>query len=220
MKTMSYARRGNTNTSAPASASARAWQVTLALTLTLAACGGPPPAPTPDNPQPAVPNLAGLDVMVLPAQPAPGGVPAGFVEALSALLTTEYPSVTWILPAAIDRVIERTPTLGIRPHALSVSILRAPETERIGDPLYGDLRRLGAIVDARYAVVVYQAGYVAAPDSIGGHGRIEGAAAIIDTIGGRILWRGLFAGERGPAGDEVALATAVQRLARLIAPAQ
>ena len=185
----------------------------------LAACGKEAPPPTPDNPQPAVPNLAGLDVMVLPAQPAPGGVPEGFDAALSAVLTSEYPSVTWILPAAIDRVVQRTPTLGIRPHALSVSILRSPETERIGDPLYGDLRRLGAIVDARYAVVVYQVGYVA-PDSTETHGRIEGAVAIIDTIGGRILWRGLIAGERGPDGDEVVLATAVQRLASLIGPAQ
>lgn len=205
-------KRGSTSASALASA--------LAFAVLLAACGKEEPPPSPDTAQPAVPNLAGLDVMVLPAQPAPGGVPAGFDAALSAVLESEYPSVSWVLPAAIDRVIERTPTLGIRPHALSVSILRSPETERIGDPLYGDLRRLGAIVNARYAVVVYQAGYVAAPDSVGGHGRIEAAAAIIDTIGGRILWRGLIAGERGPAGDEVALATAVQRLASLIGPAQ
>jgi hypothetical protein len=185
----------------------------------LAACASEPP-PSPDRPQPAVPNLAGLDVMVLPAQPAPGGVPAGFDEALAALLESEYPSVRWILPPEIDRAVARNPTLGVRPHALSVSILRSEEAERIGDPLYGDLRRLGGLVDARYAVVVYQAGYALPPDSIGGHGRIEVAASIIDTVGGRILWRGLVAGERGPAGDEVALATAVERLARMIAPAQ
>lgn len=192
----------------------------LSLVLFTGACGKEEPPPSPDRPQPAVPNLAGLDVMVLPAQPAPGGVPAGFDEALAAVLETEYPSVDWVLPPAIDRVVQRTPSLDIHPHALPVSILRSPDAERIGDPLYGDLRRLGAIVDARYAVVVYQAGYVTPPDSIGGHGRIEAAVGIIDTIGGRILWRGLVAGERGPAGDEVVLGTAVQRLARLIGPAQ
>ena len=200
--------------------SASAFASALAFAVLLTACGKEEPPPSPDRPQPAVPNLAGLDVMVLPAQPAPGGVPAGFDAALSALLESEYSTVEWVMPAALERVVQRTPSLDINPSALPVSILRSPEAERVGDPLYGDLRRLGAIVDARYAVVVYQAGYVAAPDSVGGQGRIEGAVAIIDTIGGRILWRGLFAGERGPAGDEVVLATAVQRLGTLIGPAQ
>ena len=192
----------------------------MAFALILAACGKEEPPPSPDRPQPAVPNLAGLDVMVLPAQPAARGVPVGFDDALAAVLESEYASVDWVLPAAIERVVERTPSLDIHPNALPVSILRSDEAERIGDPLYGDLRRLGAIVDARYAVVVHQAAYVTPPDSIGGHGRIEAAVAIIDTIGGRILWRGLIAGERGPAGDEVVLGTAVQRLASLIGPAQ
>ena len=158
--------------------------------------------------------------MVLPSQPAPGGVPAGFDEALSAVLESEYPSVEWILPAELTRAAERSPILDVDPSRLSVSQLRSPEETHIRDPLLGDLRRLGGFVDARYAVVVYQVGYAAASDSAGGNGRIELAAAIIDTVGGRILWRGLVAGERGPAGDEVVLATAVQRLARLIGPAQ
>lgn len=185
----------------------------------LTACAGDPP-PSPDLPQPAVPNLAGLDVMVLPAQPAPGGVPAGFDEALSALLETEYDNVEWRLPAELVRAAARSPILDVDPRALSVSILRNPEETHIRDPLLGDLRRLGALVDARYAVVVYRAGYVVPADSAAGHGRVEAAAAIIDTVGGRILWRGLVAGERGPAGDEVVLATAVQEVARLIGPPQ
>lgn len=190
----------------------------LALSiLATAACGKEPP-PSPDQPQPAVPNLSGLDVMVLPAQPGAGGVPVGFDEALAALLEMDAPSVHWILPAELDRVVARTPWLDIRPRALSVSILRAPEAERIGDPLYGDLRRLGGLVDARYAVIIHQAQYMTAPDSLGGYGRVEVSAAIIDTIGGNILWRGMVAGERGPPGDEVALATAVQALVRMIGP--
>lgn len=190
----------------------------ILLAMAGAGCAADPP-PSPDLPQPAVPNLAGVDVMVLPAQPGPGGVPAGFDEALSAVLASEYPSVNWVLPAEIERVAARNRTLGIRPHALSVSILRSPEADRIGDPLYGDLRRLGALVDARYAVVVHRVGYYVAADNLDVPGRIETAVAIIDTVGGRILWRGLVAGERGRAGDEVVLATAVQALARMIAPA-
>jgi len=202
-------------TSTSALASASAFVLVLA-----AACGSNEPPPSPDQPQPAVPNLAGQDVMVLPAQPSPGGIPAGFDAALSAVLETEYPSVRWVLPVEIDRAVARSPTLGIRPHALPVSVLRSEEADRIGDPLYGDLRRLGAIVDARYAVIVHRVGYVAPADSVGASGRIEAAVAIIDTIGGRILWRGLVAGERGGADDEVVLATAVRAIARMIAPAQ
>lgn len=190
------------------------------LVLVLLTACGRDPAPSPDLPQPAVPNLAGLDVMVLPAQPAPGGVPAGFDEALSAVLETEYDNVDWRLPGELIRAAARAPILDVDPAALSVSLLRNPEETHIRDPLLGDLRRLGALVDARYAVVIYRAGYVVPADSAGGHGRIEAAVAILDTVGGRILWRGLVAGERGPAGDEVVLATAVQEAARLIGPAQ
>lgn len=197
---------------------ARSLAFAAALLATTACAGDPPPSP--DLPQPAVPNLAGLDVMVLPAQPAPGGVPAGFDEALSALLESEYDNVEWRLPAELVRAAARSPILDVDPRALSVSILRNPEETHIRDPLLGDLRRLGALVDARYAVVVHRVGYVVPADSTAGQGRVEAAAAIIDTVGGRILWRGLVAGERGPAGDEVVLATAVQEVARLIGPPQ
>ena len=198
---------------------ARGGVLLLLLSLAAAGCAKEPP-PSPDRAQPAVPNLAGLDVMVVPAQPGAGGVPAGFDEALSAMLETHSTTVSWILPDELERSIARAPWLNIRPRALSVSILRSEEAERIGDPLYGDLRRLGALVNARYVVVPYQVGYAPAPDSIGGHGRVEVAGAIIDTVGGRILWRGLVAGERGAAGDEVVLATAVQAFARMISPVQ
>ena len=198
--------------------SAAARTLVLALAVAVTACGKPEPPPSPDLPQPAVPNLAGLDVMVLPAQPGPGGVPTGFDEALGEALLAGAPTVAWILPPELDRALSRAPWLNIRPRALSVSILRNPETERIGDPLYGDLRRLGSVVDARYAVVIYQAAHVAPADSVGGYGRIEVAASIIDTVGGRILWRGLLAGERGPRNDEVVLATVVQEIVRMIGP--
>lgn len=201
-------------------ASASASALAFAVVFMAAACAREAPPPSPDTPQPAVPNLAGVEVMVLPAHPAPGGVPAGFDEALSAVLSTEFDNVEWVLPAELIRAAERNPILDVDPTSLSVSILRSDDATHIRDPLFGDLRKLGGLVGARYAVVVYRTGYVVPADSVGGHGRIEAAIAIVDTVGGRILWRGLAAGERGPAGDEVVLATAVQRIATLIGPAQ
>ena len=205
--------------------SASAFASASAFVVLFAACGREAPPPSPDNPQPAVPNLAGVEVMVLPAHPAVGGVPAGFDDALSAVLATEYDNVEWVLPAELIRAAERNPILDVDPTSLSVSILRSDEETHIRDPLFGDLRKLGALVGARYAVVVYRVAYYVPADTTGsgridGPGRIEAAVAIVDTIGGRILWRGLAAGERGPPGDEVVLATAVQRIATLIGPAQ
>lgn len=194
------------------------WALVLGFAA-LAACGKEPP-PSPDRPQPAVPNLAGMDVMVVPAHPGPGGVPAGFDEAFAEFLTTESTTVDWILPPELERAAARVPWMELRPRSLAVGLLRAPEEDRMRDPLWGDLRRLGGLVDGRLAVIPYRTAYVAAPDSVGGHGRIEVAAAIVDSVSGRILWRGLVAGERGPAGDEVVLATAVQALVRMVAPVE
>lgn len=188
----------------------------LALLLPLAACGKKQ-LPTADEPQRAVPNLAGLNVMVLPAQPGPRGVPAGLDEAIAGNLSELSPSVHWVFPPALQRAVQRAPWLEIRPDALPVSTFRKPDLEFVPDPLYGQLRRLGAVVDARYAVLPVAASYIEA-DEPGQQGRIEVAAAIVDTVGGRVLWYGVVAGERGPDGDEVVLGTAANAVARMVAP--
>mgnify|MGYP000262405677 CR=1 FL=1 len=189
----------------------------VGLGLLVAACG-PKELPTADEPQRAVPNLAGLSVMVLPAQPGPGGVPVGLDEALAANLADRSPGVNWVFPAQLERALTRAPWMQIRPRSLSVAQLRQPDVERIYDPLYGDLRRMGALVDARYAVLPYAAGYVQSTVP-GEQGRVEVAAVIIDTVGGRVLWHGIVAGERGAAGDEVVIGTAAQAVAAMVAPA-
>src|SRR5690606_41240524 len=83
----------------------------------------------------------------------------------------------------------------------------------IGDPLFGDLRRLGALVDARYALLPVSAEFVPGPD---GTGRVELAAAIIDTLGGRVLWYGVVAGAPGSRSEPAVLASAARRLASAV----
>jgi hypothetical protein len=187
---------------------------------TLAACAGrQAPPPSPDEPQPRPPDMSGVRVMLLPAQPAPGAGPGmavpGLDEEIAFWLAESAPRVDWILPPAIQRALERSPSLSIRLDALAVSAFHAAQVRNIGDPLFGDLRALNALIDARYALIPVAAAWV--PDSAGGGGRVEMNVALIDTMGGRVLWYGAVAGDTGPAGAPEVTASAGRALARLLA---
>lgn len=197
---------------APVRRKARAAAVGLAIAAAAACMRREPPSA--GRPAPAPPDLAGRSVMLLPVQPGSGAVPPGLDAELAFWLTERAPGVTWVLPAAIDRALARSPTLGIRPRALAVSSFMRAEVRRIGDPLFGDLRRLGALVQARYALVPVAGAYIPRPEG----GRVEVAAALIDTIGGRVLWFGVVGGEPGDAGSAAVVASAAHALARALFP--
>ncbi len=157
--------------------------------------------------------------MVLPAQHAPGGDTgdepvAGLDGEIAYWLADRAPRVGWVFPPAIQAALARNPALDVRLHALAVQSFHRAEVRNIGDPLFGDLRSLGALVDARFALVPFAAAWVA---GAAGAGRAEVRAALIDTQGGRVLWTGIVAGEPGAEGSPGVAATAAQALARLIA---
>jgi hypothetical protein len=197
-------------------ATLRALPVLLLLAVS-AACSSRAPAPSADAPQRNAPDLGGRTVMVLPAQFAPGGGSGGLepVPGLDAeiayWLADRGPRIQWVFPAAIDRALQRNPTLGIRPNALAVGAFHSMEVRNIGDPLFGDLRTLGALMDARYALLPTAAAYV----SREGGERVEVSAALIDTRGGNVLWFGVVAGNTGPRGS-AAVASAAEALARAV----
>lgn len=184
----------------------------------VASCGGRVEPPTPDQPQALPPDLSGAAVMVLPAQPAPG-IPAsgdpvpGLDGEIAFWLAEKAPRVSWTFPPELDRALARTPSMEVRIRALAVSSFHRGEVRRIGDPLFGDLRGLGALVGSRFALVPVAAGW--RPDT-SGSGRVEIRTALIDTHGGRVLWSGVVAGERGPEGSRETAASAAEALATLI----
>jgi len=180
--------------------------------LLILACSGRQP-PSADRPAPPAPDLSGRSVMLLPVQSG-SGVPGGLDSELAFWLTERGPDVRWVLPDAIDQALARSPTLGIHPRSLEVSVFHYAEVRNIGDPLFGDLRRLGALVDARYAILPVAAGYVTRAEGV----RVEIAAAIIDTMGGRVLWFGVVGGETGDQADPALVASAAQALARTLFP--
>jgi hypothetical protein len=195
----------------------------VTVLMLLAGCGGRADPPSPDAVQPRPPGLAGQSVMVLPAQPAPGQVPeastpggaaeavAGLDAAIGAALARTAPGIGWVHAPEVERAAARNPALEIRPRQLAVGSFHAAHVNNIGDPLFGDLRTLAAILNARWALLPVAAGYV--PNDAG-PGRVEVAVALIDTSGGRVVWYGVVAGEPGPRGPDAAL-SAAEALARL-----
>jgi hypothetical protein len=193
------------------------------LVTALIACAGQAEPPTPDQP-PATqpPDLTGATVMVLPAQPAPGasvlpdGEPVpGLDREIAYWLGETAPRVTWILPPVLERTLERSPSLGIRLRSLPVSIFHRAQVENIGDPLFGDLNALGALVGARVALLPVSAAYVSGTG--GEPGRVELRIALLDPRTGRVLWYGAVAGERGMPEDPATVASAARALAALVA---
>ncbi len=69
------------------------------------------------------------------------------------------------------------------------------DRDRVRDPLLGDLRRLGAIADRSLALVPVR---VLAP--LEGSGPLRLDLALVNTVGGAVLWRGRIVGEAGESG--------------------
>ena len=153
--------------------------------------------------------------MLLPVQPTRGATPTGLDEELAYWFGERSRAVRWVFPPTLERALERSPGLGIHLRSLAVSSFFRAEVRRIGDPLFGDLRRLSALVDARFAIVP-----IAAPpaSTAGEDGRVEIAAAVIETVGGQVHWFGVVAGEPGPEGASATTASAAQALARTLFP--
>lgn len=99
---------------------------------------------------------------------------------------------------------------------LAVSSFQRAQVRRIGDPLYGDLRLLAAVLDARIAVLPVAAEYIGAAQE---SARVQIATAVIDVMDGTVLWFGVLQSEDGLSA-EAALASAAQAFARAFAGPQ
>lgn len=201
----------------------------LSAALVLSACASSPAPPAADTQQQAFPDIGGQRVMLLPIQqivPAISppetadttrraqALSAESLRALESELTYWMPEhahrVQWVLPDAIERAASGSAALRISVRDLSVRDFQRARLERIGDPLYGDLRRIGAVTDARLAFLPIGAVWI---PELGGSGRVHIAAALIDTVGGRVLWYGVAASSVGASDDAAVAASAARALA-------
>jgi hypothetical protein len=168
-------------------------------------------APEPGTSQGTPPDLRGSRVMVLPVQDV-RGVDGDPDAELAFGLRDRGPEVTWIFPARLQAVLDRSPGMS-RIRGLPVGVFSTAEVRRIGDPLYGELRRLGAMVDGDVALIPLMT--VAQPaDSLGV--RVRASAAVIHVRTGQVLWFGMVEGDAHEVSDPGALASAVDALARTL----
>jgi hypothetical protein len=149
--------------------------------------------------------------MVFPVQRTLGVV--GDVDAEVAFgLKGRGAGVRWIFPPTLQQALDRAPSLDTRIHGLPVAAFGQAEVKRIGDPLYGVLRRLATVVDAEVAFIPLTA--VAVADSTGAGISVEMAATLIEVGSGNVLWFGVVKGDTRKENGPGALASAVDVLAR------
>jgi hypothetical protein len=209
-----FLRRARSSAAASKPASA------LALAL-VAACAGARPAPTPGTSTGAVPDLRGARVMLFPVQTL-DGVGAQADAELAFALAQRNAGVDWVLPDAMRRAGTTSPGLDIRLEGLPVGIFMQTEVRRIGDPLFGWLRRMGALVSSDIALVPvlarYRAGSAAGPDVPAAPSGVEIAAALISVRSGQVLWFGVEQGSSGSVDDPRVLASAAEAMSRRLLP--
>lgn len=151
--------------------------------------------------------------MVLPAQ-AVHGVTGDVDAEIAFALRERGPRTAWILPAELEAALARNRGLAVRLDALSVGIFRRTQVKRIGDPLYGELRRLAALSGADVALVPIEVRTRRA--EAGTLPAVEIMSVAIDARLGSVLWFGVVASpEPGPRGPP-ALALAADALARAL----
>jgi hypothetical protein len=183
--------------------------------LALLACSGQARPLGPGEARGAVPELRGQKVMVLPFQIREGV--AGDPDAeLAFALGSAAGAVEWILPAALREALRTSPGLDAPLTGLPVEVFLRSEVERLGDPVFGVLRRLGALTGADLALLPVA---IFARAAEGGEpARVQAAAALLSVRSGWVLWYGVESGT-GAGGDPAALAAAMDALGRRLAPA-
>ncbi len=183
--------------------------------IVVAACAGQAPAPEAGYSTGLVPDLRGVPVMVFPVQEVQG-LPVGVDPdgELAFALTERGADEGWIWPSDIRAIAARTPGLAMNVDGLPVGVFLQAEVQRVGDPLYGNLRRVSAVANSEVALIPVQ---VRAPAD-GGRVAVEIAAALIQTRTGRVLWFGIVADPAPGADRRAGLARAAGLLARAILP--
>ncbi|HSH45184.1 MAG TPA: hypothetical protein VK966_04985, partial [Longimicrobiales bacterium] len=179
------------------------------LIVVLAGCGGGATAggsEAPGPPPPAV-DLTGTVVMLLPSQTRTPGLDAE----LGFWLGEAGARTEWVGPAELQAIVDRSPGWRVQLDALPSGIAEVNGSRRVQEPLFSHLRRLGAMVDTRLALIPLAR---EVSDSAGA--AVEVTAFLVDVVGGRVAWTGTVRGNAAPPGDPPSVASAAEALARAL----
>jgi len=188
----------------------------VGVALFLSGCGGGTSAP----PQPGEslgfpPDLRGRTVILLPVQ-RNLGIPGDPGAELAFALTDASEEVEWVLEEEVQEILERSPGIDADTRGLPVAVFQQAAVERIGDPLYGQLRRMAGLIDADAVLLPIAASFEADPEVPNATPRVRLSAAIVEPRSGRVLWYGIEEGGDYGRTDPRALASAAERLAGTI----
>lgn len=175
-------------------------------------CSGKAAPPGPGQSRGRVPDLRGRSVLVLPIQRLP--ILAGDFtpdEELAFALKERTGRVRWVFFPEVEDVLSRSPGIRGRLRDLPMEVFLHSEVKRIGDPLFGELRRLTALVDAELTLIPLEL-------CLAEEGRFSLKAALLTARDGRVHWFGVVEGGGGGGGGASALAAAAEALARAVVP--
>ncbi|HEX9885552.1 MAG TPA: hypothetical protein VGA70_03650 [Longimicrobiales bacterium] len=190
--------------------------IVVVATVAGSACsGGTRRAPRAGDSTGAAPSLVGTRVLVFPFQGV-AGIPGQPDAELAFALQSRGQGVAWILPDQSREALRSSPGLQVNLTGLPVGVFMRAEVQRVGDPIYGTVRRLAALMDGHVALIPVQVRY--RPEAEGVPGAAEVAAALLDVRSGQVLWFGIVEGAPGAADDPGVLASALDALARTLAP--
>lgn len=184
--------------------------------VALSGCG-PKTAPPlePGQMRGSPPDLRGRRVVLLPVQQVYGVLGDPDAE-LAFALGDRGRDVEWVKEDEVQRVLTRSPGVDTRTRGLPVGQFTMVEVRRIGDPLYGQLRRIAALVDAD-AVLLPVAATFEPNESVAGSGpRVRMTLALIEPRTGQVVWFGVEEGGEYERDDPRALASVVDRVARTL----
>ncbi len=161
-----------------------------------------------------IPELRGERVLLLPLQLRGAGHP-DLDRELAWALRAVGERTEWVAPDELRTLLARSPGVGVRIDDLPVRAFLLGEIQRVGDPLFGDLYRLGVLADASWALLPVETRGRAGGTP--GEEVIEIAAALLETRTGRVAWYGVVEGVPGPPTALPPSISAAEALARRVA---
>lgn len=154
-------------------------------------------------------QLSAQRVLVL--EPLRGELKAASAAELNGLLlaafTERAPDVTWVPQAELVRGLRRSPGYAPSPDQVAVGAVWNGRPRHVEDPLASQLRRYGALVNARLLLLLTASGSEDTTAPMRLH------AVLLDSRSGAIVWRGYHEESAGPVSADL-LSRAAQGLAR------
>jgi hypothetical protein len=193
----------------------RIGMVGLAL-VAMAACGRrTEPPPQPGQMRGTPPDLRGRTVLILPAQIV-AGVSGDIDAELAFQLEERGRDIYWVRSDSMASMLRRSPGIDASTTGLPVQQFIYGEVRRVGDPLFGQLRRMSVLVDADAVLIPVAASFEPNQEVVGSPPRVRLMMTLIEPRTGQVLWFGVEEGGDYERSDPRGLATAVERVARTL----